>query len=78
LILSSGSGTVLALTEGDPPDLPRTNHFGFQLSTGDEVRAARERLQAAGVPEADWQDTAGMVRVQVRDPDGYLIDLYAF
>jgi catechol 2,3-dioxygenase-like lactoylglutathione lyase family enzyme len=78
LILSSGSGAVLALSHGVPPELPRTNHFGFQLETGDEVRAARERLQVAGVPEAEWQDTAGMVRLQVRDPDGYLIDLYAF
>lgn len=78
LILGSASGAVLALSEGAPPALPRTNHFGFQLATGDEVRAAHRRLQEAGVPEAGWQDERGMVRVQVCDPDGYLIDLFAF
>ena len=78
LILSAGSGAVLALSEGVPPELPRRNHFGFQLETMDEVRDARRRLQEAGVPEAEWQDSPGMVRVQVTDPDGYLIDLYAF
>ena len=78
LILISGSGSVLALSEGSPPELPRTNHFGFQLSTMDEVHAARRRLQEAGVPEAEWQDSPGMVRVQISDPDGYLIDLFAF
>jgi catechol 2,3-dioxygenase-like lactoylglutathione lyase family enzyme len=78
LILGSESGAVLALSQGEAPELPRTNHFGFQLETQDEVRAARERLQAAGVPEAEWQDTPGMARIQIRDPDDYLVDLYAF
>lgn len=78
LILSSGSGAVLAPSEGRPPELPRTNHFGFQLESMDEVHAARRRLQEAGVPEAEWQDSPGMVRVQVSDLDGYLVDLYAF
>ena len=78
LILASASGAVLALSEGPPPELPRTNHFGFQLATMNEVHAARRRLREAGVPEAEWQDSPGMVRVQIQDPDGYLIDLYAF
>jgi catechol 2,3-dioxygenase-like lactoylglutathione lyase family enzyme len=78
LILASGTGAVLALSQGEPPDLPRTNHFGFQLATGDEVRAARDRLRGAGVVEAEWQDGEGMVRVQIHDPDGYLVDLFAF
>jgi catechol 2,3-dioxygenase-like lactoylglutathione lyase family enzyme len=78
LILGSDSGAVLALTHGPPPDLPRSNHFGFQLATRDEVRDARARLRRAGVPEAEWQDSGGMVRVQVRDPDGYLVDLFAY
>lgn len=78
LIIGSASGALLALSEGAPPELPRTNHFGFQLATGDDGRAARGRLRAAAVPEAEWQDAGGMVRVQVRDPDGYLVDLFAF
>jgi catechol 2,3-dioxygenase-like lactoylglutathione lyase family enzyme len=78
LILGSGTGAVLALSQGEPPDLPRTNHFGFQLATGDEVRAARDRLRSAGVAQAEWQDEGGMVRVQIHYPDGYRVDLFAF
>jgi catechol 2,3-dioxygenase-like lactoylglutathione lyase family enzyme len=77
---SPGAGSLLALSVGSPPApvLPRTNHFGFQVASGDEVRAARERLRDAGVPEAEWQDDHGFVRVQVFDPDGYRVELFAF
>ncbi len=77
-ILGDHAGSVLALSAGEPPaKLPRTNHFGFQLAGGDEVRAAREHFQAAGVEETEWQDDGRFVRVQVADPDGYRVDLYA-
>ena len=76
LILGSRTGGLLALSEGEVPALPRTNHFGFQ-APADEVRAARSRLRAAGVTETEWQDEAGFVRVQVLDPDGYRVELYA-
>jgi catechol 2,3-dioxygenase-like lactoylglutathione lyase family enzyme len=81
LILSSGDGgSVLALSEGEPAAaaLPRENHFGFWLYSGDEVRAARERLREAGVPESEWQDDGKFVRVQVLDPDGYLVEFYSY
>lgn len=80
LILGSGPGALLALTEGTPAaaGLPRTNHFGFQVESGDAVRAAREQLRRAGVPETEWQDDGAFVRVQVADPDGYRVELYAF
>jgi hypothetical protein len=42
------------------------------------VREARERLWAAGVEEVEWQDDDVTVRVQVLDPDGYRVELYAF
>jgi catechol 2,3-dioxygenase-like lactoylglutathione lyase family enzyme len=78
LILSSADGSLLALSEGAPAaaSLPSTNHFGFQLSSADQVHAARERLRAAGVPETEWQDE-GIVRVQVADPDGYRVEVFA-
>jgi catechol 2,3-dioxygenase-like lactoylglutathione lyase family enzyme len=77
LILGSPDGSLLALREGlVPPDLPRANHFGFSASA-DEVRAARARLQAAGVTETEWQDDPDFVRVQVLDPDGYRVELFA-
>ena len=79
LILGSAHGAVLALFTGDPvaATLPRTNHFGFQVASGEAVRAARERFREAGVPETEWQDDGRFVRVQVADPDGYRVDLYA-
>jgi catechol 2,3-dioxygenase-like lactoylglutathione lyase family enzyme len=77
-ILGSDDGSVLALSEGEPVGLPPTNHFGFQAADGDTVRAARERFRAAGIEETDWQDDGKFVRVQVADPDGYRVDLYAF
>jgi catechol 2,3-dioxygenase-like lactoylglutathione lyase family enzyme len=78
-IVGSDDGSVLALAVGDVPrGLPPTNHFGFQLADGDAVRAARERFRADGVEETEWQDDGRFVRVQVADPDGYRVDLYAF
>jgi len=79
LILGSPDGSLLALTEGPvPAELPRTNHFGFQVSDAEDVRTARERLREAGVAETEWQDEQGFVRVQVTDPDGYRVELFAF
>lgn len=79
LILGSDDGGLLALREGAVPgDLPCTNHFGFRAASTGEVRRARERLRAAGVPETEWQDQGGMARVQVADPDGYRVELYAY
>jgi catechol 2,3-dioxygenase-like lactoylglutathione lyase family enzyme len=77
-IVGSPDGSLLTLSPGAPPaDLPRTNHFGFRVSNGDEVRAARERFRRAGVPEVEWQDDGRFVRVQVCDPDGYRVELFA-
>jgi catechol 2,3-dioxygenase-like lactoylglutathione lyase family enzyme len=79
LIIGSPDGSILALSEGPVPEgLPRTNHFGFRLENGDEVREARERLRSAGVAETEWQDDRGFVRVQVADPDGYRVELFAY
>ncbi len=79
LILGSADGSLLALSEGPvPANLPRTNHFGFQVAGGEEVKRARGRLRDAGVPELEWQDDLGFVRVQVADPDGYRVELFAY
>jgi catechol 2,3-dioxygenase-like lactoylglutathione lyase family enzyme len=79
MILGDDAGSVLALREGTPPAaLPPTNHFGFQLASVDEVREARVRFRRAGLVETEWQDDAVVVRVQVSDPDGYRVELYAF
>jgi catechol 2,3-dioxygenase-like lactoylglutathione lyase family enzyme len=78
LILGSADGSLLALREGPVPDgLPPTNHFGFRLEDAAEVLNARERLREAGVTETEWQQDGGFVRVQVADPDGYRVELFA-
>lgn len=78
LILGAPDGSLLALSDGAVPrGLPRTNHFGFQLADGEAVRRAREELRRAGVTETEWQDDHGFIRVQVEDPDGYLVEAFA-
>ncbi len=78
LILGGADGSLLALSEGEvPAGLPRTNHFGFQLDDVAAVVAARDRLARAGVEELEWSER-GPARVQVRDPDGYRVELYAY
>jgi catechol 2,3-dioxygenase-like lactoylglutathione lyase family enzyme len=78
LILASKDGALLALSEGDvPPSLPRTNHFGFQVSSATEVHRLRKVFADAGVIEAEWQDS-GPTRVQVFDPDGYRVEVYGW
>jgi catechol 2,3-dioxygenase-like lactoylglutathione lyase family enzyme len=78
LILASPDGGLLALSEGLGPGGPAdAHHFGFQVETADEVRRARRRFREDGVTEAEWQDDEIVVRVQVADPDGYRVELFA-
>jgi catechol 2,3-dioxygenase-like lactoylglutathione lyase family enzyme len=79
LILGAADGSELALSDAEPvpTDLPRTNHFGFRLTDGAAVHATRERFRAAGLPEVEWQDDGRFVRVQILDPDGYRVEVYA-
>ena len=77
LIIADTSGGLLALSEGEVPKIePRTNHFGFQLDSSDSVLRMREQFRASGIEEAEFQEH-GPVRVQVFDPDGYRVEVYA-
>lgn len=78
LILANATGCLLALSAGDPVvDVPRTTHFGFQCGSVEDVLAARQRFKDNDIQEAEWQEQ-GPTRVQVFDPDGYRVELYAF
>jgi len=77
LILAGEGGALLALSTGEPPTpLPRTNHFGFMLEDAAAVRAARERFAAAGLERSEAGERPE--RVQVLDPDGYRVEVYAY
>lgn len=73
------SGSLLALSEGEYDDasLPRSIHFGFQRDSVESVLDAREEFQRAGIEELEFQDN-GPVRVQVLDPDGYRVEVFAY
>jgi catechol 2,3-dioxygenase-like lactoylglutathione lyase family enzyme len=45
------------------------------LRDGHVVRARREELRWLGVPEIEWSDEPGYVSVEVRDPDGYIVEM---
>jgi len=45
------------------------------LPDGEAVRAKRQELRAAGVPETEWWDEEGYVSMKVRDPDGYGVEV---
>lgn len=78
LILGGADGSLLALSSGKPPYLqPRTTHFGFQVESSEDVRALRGVFSTDGVVEAEWQPS-GPARVQVLDPDGYRVEVYAW
>lgn len=78
LILADDSGGLLALSEGRvPPELPRTNHFGSLVGSPAEIEAMRARLRADGLTETEYS-ADGPARVQVLDPDGYRVELYAY
>jgi catechol 2,3-dioxygenase-like lactoylglutathione lyase family enzyme len=81
LILAADDGSELALSDAAVPVgsmLPRTNHFGFRIADAAAVHEARQRFRAANVPEVEWQDDGRFTRVQVFDPDGYRVEVYAY
>lgn len=78
LILTNTDGALLALSEGAINfELPRTNHFGFRASDADEVLAMRQKFREAGVVETEFAEHSPC-RLQVLDPDGYRVEVYAF
>ena len=78
LILSNEHGDLLALSNGSKDfELPRTNHFGFRVADADTVYRLRRQFEESGVTETEFSES-GPARVQVLDPDGYRVEVYAF
>ena len=61
------------LTQGKRSELGAFNHAGIQVQTTEDVLAAKERLESAGLAAFDEMDTtccyARQDKIWVRDPD---------
>ena len=76
LMLYDADGFALALGPAEEPVmLPGFFHFGLGVSSPEEVRAVRARLETDGVPIVEWYDEADYVSLKCRDPDGYVIQV---
>jgi catechol 2,3-dioxygenase-like lactoylglutathione lyase family enzyme len=51
------------------------NHVALAVS--DRPRSAAFYAEHFGFTETEWQDDGRFTRVQVSDPDGYLVEVYA-
>lgn len=57
--------------------MPSWFHFGCRLDDAAAVRAAHDRMLAAGVPmDTPYAEQGDYVRFVVLDPDGYGIEIY--
>ena len=54
----------LVLIEGEPGEATRMDHLGVEVETTEEVRAAKSRLSAEGLPTFTEEDTACCYAVQ--------------
>jgi catechol 2,3-dioxygenase-like lactoylglutathione lyase family enzyme len=78
VMLHNAAGFALALGETDEPiDLPDFLHFGAGLASAEDVRSFRDRLVSDGVEVVDWWDEPDYVSVKFRDPDGYVVEVFA-
>ena len=78
LMLHNAAGFALALGETDEPiRLPEFLHFGAGLASGEDVRSFRDRLLSGGVEVVGWWDEPDYVSVKFRDPDGYVVEVFA-
>jgi catechol 2,3-dioxygenase-like lactoylglutathione lyase family enzyme len=78
LILAGPDSGFLAISEGPVASRTlRTSHFGFEVESVRQVRELRKRFKKDGIEEAEFQEH-GPTRVQVFDPDGFRVEVYAW
>jgi extradiol dioxygenase family protein len=72
----------LTLNENAPCCITGLSHMGVRVSSTEEVTAAKERLQAAGLATFEENNTTCCYAVQdkvwVTDPTGYRWEVYVF
>jgi catechol 2,3-dioxygenase-like lactoylglutathione lyase family enzyme len=77
LMLWNAAGFQLALGPADPDArLPAFLHFGVRLESPAAVRALAARLRSDGVEVVEEWDEPAYVSLKVRDPDGYVVELF--
>jgi len=77
LMLYDADGFALALGPADgPPRLPGFLHVGFTAAAPGDVRALAEGLAAGGAEIVERTEEPGYVSVKVRDPDGYVVEVF--
>jgi catechol 2,3-dioxygenase-like lactoylglutathione lyase family enzyme len=76
VMLRDADDFSLALMKGDhPPNPGAFHHFGFRVSSPQEVREHRQRLVDAGVPIIEDVEEPGLVSFKCTDPDGYTVEV---
>lgn len=85
IFLDAGNGNVLAFFEipnsppmGRDPNTPDwVQHIAFELGSLDELRAAKERLEAAGIPVVGITDHTIFQSIYFFDCNGHRLELAA-
>jgi len=74
-------GLKLALQQGDAPRGGSLNHLGLLVPSTQQVEAAKERLESAGLVTFSEENVtccyARQDKIWVRDPDGNAWEVYA-
>jgi len=78
VMLHNSAGFALAFAETEEPiRLPEFLHFGAGLASPEDVRLFRDRVVSDGVEVVEWWDQPDYVSVKFRDPDGYVVEVFA-
>lgn len=76
LFLADETGFQLALAPGAVTPMPEWWHFGFRLPERAAVREIAAAFLADGHEVVDAGDEEDLAWCRIRDPDGYLIEVY--
>jgi len=75
-VITTAAGVAFTLLKGVPPADPGEFHIGASFPNREAVMARREELRSLGLSEIEWSDEPGYVSTKVRDPDGYVVEIF--